>query len=122
MTTHKKHTHSWLQFPPLLIIGAVVILIPIFYFMTVHSLTRQRENVTNLLVEKGAALIRSFEAGARTGMMGSSTFQVQRLLNETSKQPDIAYLLVIDINGVVLAHNDPKKIGTLYGNDLNKYS
>jgi two-component system sensor histidine kinase HydH len=120
MTTHKKHTHSWLQFPPLLIIGAVVILIPIFYFMTVHSLTRQRENVTNLLVEKGAALIRSFEAGARTGMMGSSTFQVQRLLNETSKQPDIAYLLVIDTNGVVLAHNDPEKIGTLYGNDLNK--
>jgi len=72
-------------------------------------------------MEKGAALIRSFEAGTRTGMMGMrwGGLQVQRLLTETSQQPDIIYLLITDNAGKVVAHNDLSKIGKYHGMDLD---
>ncbi len=122
MLTNSHHKHPWLRFPPRLVIGAFLVLAPIFILLTVQALNRQRDNVTNLMVEKGAALIRSFEAGARTGMMmgpGGSGFRVQRLLTETAKQPDIVFLSVTDKHGQVLAHSDLAKVGSGYGRDLD---
>jgi two-component system sensor histidine kinase HydH len=114
----------WAALPPWIILGAVVIFVPLFVFMTVQTLHRQKENTTRLLVEKGAALIRSFEAGARTGMMGmmgmgAADFQLQRLLFETAQQPDIAYLIVTNTNGRIEAHSDPNRIAKMYGKDLD---
>ena len=83
----------------MVIIGAVLILAPIFLFLTLDSINRQKESTIDLLKEKGAALIRSFEAGARTGMMGMrwGGAQVQSLLSETAQQPDIAYILITNV-------------------------
>jgi len=88
-------------------------LLPIFTFMTIENINRQREKSIQLLLEKGAALIRSFEAGTRFGMMGMHRggFQLQRLLTETAQQPDIVYLFVADINGKILAHNNLEAVG-----------
>lgn len=96
-------------------------LLPIFAFMTVENINRQRENTTRLLLEKGAALIRSFEAGTRSGMMGGSRrgFKLQRLLTETAQLPDIVYLLVVNANGAILAHSNLSQIGKKYGKDLD---
>ncbi len=92
---------------------------PIFAFMTIQSINRQNQNNTRLLLEKGAALIRSFEAGARTGMgLSWNDFQLQKLLTETAQQPDIKYLLVTDVSGTVLAHDNPKYIGRKHGRGL----
>jgi len=100
--------------------GAVVVLFPIFAFMTLQNVTRQKENSFRLLLEKGAALIRSFEAGTRTGMGFSwSGVQLQKLLTETAQQHDIVYLLVTDTNGIILAHNNPEYIGKTHGKGLN---
>jgi len=97
------------------------VLLPIFAFMTVENINRQRENTTRLLLEKGAALIRSFEAGTRSGMMGGSRrgFKLQRLLTETAQLPDIVYLLVVNANGAILAHSNLSQIGKKYGKDLD---
>ena len=97
-------------------------LLPIFAFMTVENINRQRENTTHLLLEKGAALIRSFEAGTRSGMMGGGSrkgFKLQRLLTETAQLPDIVYLLVVNANGAILAHSNLSQIGKKYGKDLD---
>jgi two-component system sensor histidine kinase HydH len=112
---------SLIGIPPWVILGAVLVLMPIFAFMTFDIIHRQKENTTKLMVEKGAALIRSFEAGARMGMMGMRWcgLQVQLLLAETAQQPDIVYLMVTDEKGVILAHNDVSKIGQVYGTDLD---
>jgi len=107
--------------PPWIILGAVVILAPIFVFWAVENISKQKEDATILLLEKGAALIRSLEAGKRTRMMGvhGARFQFQNLLGETAQQPDIIHLIVTDKDGTVLAHNDPVKIGDTYGRDLD---
>jgi two-component system sensor histidine kinase HydH len=110
----------WAAIPPWLIIGAVVILAPIFIFMTLENINRQKEQTTRLLVEKGAALIRSFEAGARTGIgLRWGGFQLQKLLMETAEQPDIDYLIVTDTRGTILADSDPLRLGAIYGQDLD---
>jgi two-component system sensor histidine kinase HydH len=117
MESSPRINRFWTGVPPWVLLGAVVVLLPIFTFMTVQSIHREKELTTRLLVEKGAALIRSFEAGTRTGMMGMQRggFQLQRLLSETSQLPDIAFLVVTDTAGTVLAHSDPDRVGTTYG-------
>lgn len=113
MTIKTKHKKSWIGVPPWVLIGAVAVLLPIFTFITIENINRQQEKSIQLLLEKGAALIRSFEAGTRFGMMGMQRggFQLQRLLTETAQQPDIVYLFVADINGNILAHNDLEEVG-----------
>ncbi len=92
--------------------GAVIVLSPIFAYITIDSINRQKENNIKLLVEKGAALIRSFEAGTRAGIFGyGETRQLQRLLYETAKQPDIKYLMVADTSGRIVAHSDVSHTG-----------
>jgi two-component system sensor histidine kinase HydH len=120
-----KYSRFWAGVPPWIFIGAVVVLFPIFAFITVQNIHRQNQNNTRLLLEKGAALIRSLEAGTRAGIgMSRSEFQLQRLLAETAQQPDILYLLVADVDGRILAHDDPKHIGKYHGKglDLKKIS
>ncbi|MBT8368048.1 MAG: PAS domain-containing protein [Deltaproteobacteria bacterium] len=107
--------------PAWALIGAVAVLLPLFTFMTMASINRQQEKSTQLLLEKGAALIRSFEAGTRTGMMGMQRgkFQLQNLLTETAQQPDIVHLLVADADGEIIAHNNLKLVGASYDYNVN---
>ena len=101
--------------------GFLLILVPTVAVLTYMDIGRQKAQSTRLLLEKGAALIRSFEAGTRTGMMGMEpgVFRLQRLLAETAQQEDIVYLLVADDQGRVVAHSDPARIGTRHGMDLD---
>jgi two-component system sensor histidine kinase HydH len=125
MANKMKNNRLWTGVPPWIFIGAVVVLFPIFAIMTIQNIHRQNQNITRLLLEKGAALIRSFEAGTRTGMgMSWNEFQLQKLLTETAQQSDIRYLLVTDVNGTILAHDNPKYIGQNHGKglDLQKIS
>ncbi len=118
MTVKTKNKKSWIGVPPWVLIGAVAVLLPIITFLTIENTNRHKEKSVHLLLEKGAALIRSFEAGTRFGMMGMHRggFQLQRLLNETAQQPDIVYLFVADINGNILAHNNLEQVGKRVAN------
>jgi two-component system sensor histidine kinase HydH len=113
MNTKQKKIESWMGVPPWVLIGAVAVLLPIFTFLTIVNINRQKEKSIQLLFEKGAALIRSFEAGTRFGMMGMhrGSFQLQQLLTETAQQPDIVYLFVTDLKGRILAHNKLAQVG-----------
>ncbi len=51
----------WAAIPPWVIIGSLVVLAPLFVFMTLQSIDKQKELTTRLLIEKGEALIFSFE-------------------------------------------------------------
>ena len=108
-------------FSPWIIIGAAAVLLPIVALMTMETINRQKQQSIHLMIEKGTALIRSFEAGTRMGMRGGhgSGFRLQRLLIETAAQPDIAYLLVAELDGTVIAHSQLDQIGSRYGKELD---
>jgi two-component system sensor histidine kinase HydH len=121
MQAAAKISKLWTGIPGWIYIGIAVILMPVFTILTVENIHRQQENTVKLLVEEGAALIRSFEAGARTGMMGRMMggFKLQHLLTETARQPDIVYLMVADGDGTIIAHSDLDRVGQVYDRNLN---
>jgi two-component system sensor histidine kinase HydH len=102
-----------IQTSPWVIMSTAIILFIVVIVLAVQNINREKRYMSQILSEKGAALIKAFEAGARTGMMGMmwGGEQVQRLIEETAQQPDILYLTVTDKNGVILAHNNRSRIG-----------
>ncbi len=110
----------WVLVPPWVILGAVAVLVPLFAFFTWENVNRHMEMSTRLLLEKGEALIRSFEAGARAGEgMAWGSFQLQKLLIETAQQPGVDYLIITDAEGRIVADSDPGMVGDAYGTDLD---
>lgn len=99
--------------PSWLIIGVSCVLLAVVLFMGIRNYHQGTAFIEHLLREKGDVLIRSFEAGARTGMMGmmGNEAHLQKLLEETAARSDVAYIVLIDKNGTILAHSDPASIG-----------
>ncbi|MBI9077842.1 MAG: PAS domain-containing protein [Desulfatibacillum sp.] len=108
----------WAPMPPLMVATASLILLAAVLAMTVRDINRQTRHMSYILSEKGAAIIRAVEAGARTGMMGMrwGGNQVQLLMEEAAGHPDILYIGVVDKDGKILAHSDQDQIGKVVGN------
>lgn len=100
---------------PLMVAGVLVVLLPIFAFMTLDRMEKQKDHIKERFLVTGTSLIRTFEAGTRTGMlsMGWGKQRVQAMLMETAVQPDIAYIMITDGKGRILAHSDPDLTGTM---------
>ena len=110
---HSKASRS--TFSAWLILGAIVLLLPLFIFMTWQGVAMQRDLTTRLLVEKGDALIRSVEAGIRTGIgFQWGDFQIQKFLIETAQQPGIDYFVITDAQDRIVADSDPSQVGEVY--------
>jgi len=101
---------------PMILLGALGILLTTLVIFSIRNISREKQYMSEILLEKGATIIRSFESGARTWMMrmmwgGDHT---QSLIEEISQQPGILYIVVTDKDGYILAGNDKSKIGTRY--------
>ena len=118
MKRKKRKTGSLLGISPFVFIGVFLVLVPIFIFITIDSMQAHNRRAVEMLTERGGALIRSFEAGARTGMLAMrwKAAKVQRLLTETAFQPDIEYIMITDKKGSILAHSVISKTGDIYEN------
>lgn len=100
--------------------SAIVVLIVILGMMTFMQFQQSQTQARTLFIEKGATLIRSFEAGLRNRADdGKDVFYFQKLLMETAQQPDIDYIVVTDSDGNILADSDPSTQGLQYGKDLD---
>ena len=101
---------------PLMIAGVLVVLLPVFAFMTLDRMEKQEEHIRERFQVRGISLIRTFEAGTRTGMltMQWGGQRIQAMLQETAVQDDIAYIMITDAKGRILAHSDPAQVGRLY--------
>ena len=102
------HTSPWI------IIGSVGILLIVVMVLAYQNYSREKKYMSRILSEKGAAIIKAVEAGARTGMMGMmwGGQQVQTLLEETARLPHVFYISVVNRNGLVLASSNRGLIGT----------
>ncbi|WP_299979740.1 ATP-binding protein [Desulfobacula sp.] len=110
----KKHNFPLIS--PLFLIGVLLILLPIFTVMTLDRLEKQKEFFTQRLLEKGGSLIRTFEAGTRTGMftMRWGAKRIQAMLLETSLQPEVIYMMITSKDGRILAHSDAAMVGLTF--------
>ncbi|WP_457553248.1 two-component system sensor histidine kinase NtrB [Desulfobacula sp.] len=101
---------------PLFFIGILLILLPIFTIMTLDRLEKEKEFFNQQLLEKGVSLIRTFEAGTRTGMftMGWGAKRIQAMLLETALQPEVIYMMITSKDGHILAHSDVAMVGQIF--------
>ena len=103
--------------------GLLTLIIVIF---AANNIQREKDLLTESLFRKGQALVNFVGAGTRafmmSGMMGmlsmSGVEQTQHLIEQTSEDPDIRYIAVVDISGQILAHSDSSLIGKNLGRDL----
>ena len=111
--TSEGSLRAGMKTSPWIILGSTAILLIVVLVLAFQNTNREKRYMSELLSAKGAALIRAVEAGARTGMMGMmwGGQQIQRLLEETARLPDVLYMAVIDQNGRAVAHSNPSKIG-----------
>ncbi|MFP4445466.1 MAG: two-component system sensor histidine kinase NtrB [Desulfosudaceae bacterium] len=107
--------------PPLILIGSVLVLFPIFTYMTLDRIHRQKNQSIALLLEKSTALIRTFEAGTYTGMthMDWNRTAMKNLLRETSALPDIVYLFVVKRDGTILVDSRENETNRQYDHNLD---
>jgi len=119
-TIHRNRTR--LHTSPWIIIGSVGILLVVVVVLAYQNYSREKKYMSRILAEKGAAIIKAVEAGARTGMMGMmwGGQQVQTLLEETARLPDVFYITVVNRNGLVLASSNPGLIGTQTSGGLHE--
>ncbi len=130
MTSQQRRTKATLTASPWIIVGSALILMIIVVVLAVQNNNREKDYMSRILKEKGAALIKGVEAGAKTGMMGMmwGGQQVQTLLEETANLPDVLYITITNQDGLILASSYNWLIGSnlsakpTAGNDSGVYT
>jgi len=111
----KRRSKLWgSALPGWAILATALALTAVVTALSTFNIRREERYMSQILVEKGTALIRTFEAATRTGIVGmrDSFANLQTLLEETASQRDILFLAVTDRQGKILAHNRSELVGT----------
>lgn len=102
-----------LYLPALSIVAVVFLLLVLISVSTYRNLDREKAMAIHFFHRQGVALLRSIEASARTGMkmMMWQEVSLGSLLQETAKDNDIAYVYLVDGNGIIVHHSNPAEKG-----------
>ena len=99
--------------PALTIVAGVLILLVLISISTIRNLDREKQMQMDFVHRRGVTLLRALEAGARAGMVipmwGEDA--IARLIQETGRDEDIAYIYLVDRNGAVAHHSTPSLDG-----------
>ena len=112
----KGKPYKSLYLPALTIVVTVFTLLIIIAVSTYRNMGRERERTEDSLLREGAAIIRSVEAGIKTDSSAKQPdiAHIQKILEEVSRVPGIAFILLFDNQGNSVAsgpaQNTQKKI------------
>ncbi len=111
----KRTIKSPIGLSPWLIIGCAGILLIVVLVMAYENVEREKRYMSELLTEKGAAVIKAVEAGTRTGMMGMmwKSRDIQLLIEEIAHLTNVVYIHVVNSDGLVLASSNKELIGSI---------
>ncbi len=117
MRIMKKHLLAWVS--PWVLAAACGLLSLIIGVFAVNNYRRDKALMTDILLEKGATLIRfvasssrnSISAGLRGGQDINSLWpgNVQQVLEHASGHPGVKYLALVDSDGVIIASSVPEQ-------------
>lgn len=93
-----------LYLPALVIVGVVLALLVFIGFSTYWNMNRARRHSLMFVHQQGAAILQALEAGGRsmTDMSDNPAAAIDRLLTETGRNADIAYIYVVSREGAIL--------------------
>ncbi|HMK34499.1 MAG TPA: ATP-binding protein [Desulfomonilaceae bacterium] len=103
-----------------LVAGTLLVIVILF---TVRNINAQNERMEEFTSRQGVSVIRTLEAGTRTGFMEGDwgIEHLQMLIEQAAKDPDVEWVGLINSDGVIVAHSEPAKIGLrlLMGQEMN---
>jgi two-component system, NtrC family, sensor histidine kinase HydH len=103
-----------------LVAGTLLVIVILF---TLRNINSQNERMEEFTSRQGVSVIRTLEAGTRTGFMEGDwgIEHLQMLIEQAAKDPDVAWVGLISSDGVIVAHSEPAKIGLrlLMGKEMN---
>lgn len=125
----KRHLAS---VSPWILAAACTLLTFIIGAFAVNNYNREKELMTEAMVQKGLSVIRFLDTGVRVSMRAAwlgrkdSPEQssigwiehVQEVINQLQEQNDIHFVELLDSGGVVLAATDPNRVGRKAEGDL----
>lgn len=115
MSTHSQNPTRWAWFSPWMIIGSVCILAGLLVVLAIKNINREKQFMMRSLLSEANMLISSLEASSRTGMMGMGwgQRQLQLLLRETARQPDVLYVRIVDSDGRIMIDSQNDGVGSM---------
>jgi adenylate cyclase len=75
-------------------------------------LRQQQQSLTAEMTKRGLTMAENFAAGAKTPLLTNDELTLGVLVTDAMKDPDVAYLIVSDQDGNVLAHSDARAVKT----------
>ncbi|MFH0959476.1 MAG: ATP-binding protein [Pseudomonadota bacterium] len=113
----------WIRYLPVLSIvlvaGTLLAIVIIFTFRNINAQSQRMEEFT---LRQGVSVIRTLEAGTRTGFMEGDwgIEYLQMIIEQAAKDPDVEWVGLINSDGMIVAHSEPAKIGLrlLMGKEL----
>ncbi len=102
-----------LYLPAVFIIAAVVVLLVLIGISTYRNLDRQKQRALAFIHHQGATLLKSLEAGARSGiiMRHWASDSVGTLIREMARNEDVAYIYMVDSKGIIIHASNPTRLG-----------
>lgn len=103
-----------------LVAGTLLVIVIIF---TIRNINAQNQRMEEFTLRQGISVIRTLEAGTRTGFMEGDwgIEYLQMLIEQAAKDPDVEWVGLINSDGMIVAHSEPAKIGLrlLMGKELH---
>lgn len=101
----KGKRYKTFYFPALTIVATVITLLLIIAFSTYHNLSRERGRIEDMLLRDSLLIVRAIEASVRADLTSTDldVSRIQKILEEVSREPSIASILLFDGNGDIVA-------------------
>lgn len=106
---------------PWILAAACSLLAIIIGVFALNNYRREKQLMTEVLLQKGITIIRFVNGGSRAKFRGNNhnfgqvdwqwTEQVQQIIEQTAEQPGIHFILLADREGNILASSESKRIG-----------
>lgn len=103
-----------LFFPVFSILAVVITLLILLSISTYRHLHQYQFRMEEALERDGKIILKSLEASFRTGMMSmmGRNENLQEIMISIANLADIRFVALVDQQGIILAHNDERLIGT----------
>jgi adenylate cyclase len=92
-----------------LVITALVVLT--VSLVSAFLIRQQQQTLTAEMTKRGLTIAENLSAAAKSSLLASDELTLNVLVGDAMKDPDVAYVAIVDENGTVLAHSDVGEIG-----------
>jgi two-component system sensor histidine kinase HydH len=105
----KGKSYRSLYFPAWTIVAAVLTLLLVIAFSTYRNMNREKGRMEESLLREGQVIIRAIEAGVRADSPSTppDARRLQKLVEEVSREPEVASVVIFDKEGNITATSRP---------------